>query len=441
MFKQWVVGGCCVLLLVSEARAQEPFNIAVQPAKLATFFTELYGPNGLIVESLAVLPTGETHSAHFNSAFQTEFTQLGVALTSQLASVPLPSPAASFTYELDPQLGVFTRSTESFGPILAERAETLGAGRFSFGFTYQRFDFDTIEGLDLGSVPAVFTHDDFERRGGREDLVTTVNSINAEVNQFTAFLTYGLTDRLDLSLAIPLVSTDLTVVSDATVQRIGTVNPEIHFFRTEDDSIGTRRMFTAFGTASGLGDITLRIKGTLKKSGSSHVGLGLDVRVPTGDENDLLGVGAAGVRPFFIWSVAQQAISPHVNFGYLWNGTSSLGGNPATGESADLPDQGFFTVGADFGVGSRFTFAIDVIGQYILDAPRLVRENFLALDGVSVFPNIRFVEESYEQVSGAVGFKLNVASSLLVDFNLLFKMDDNGLRDKVTPLIGFEYSF
>ena len=26
-------------------------------------------------------------------------------------------------------------------------------------------------------------------------------------------------------------------------------------------------------------------------------------------------------------------------------------------------------------------------------------------------------------------------------FNRLFKLDENGLRDKVTPLIGLEYSF
>ena len=33
-----------------------------------------------------------------------------------------------------------------------------------------------------------------------------------------------------------------------------------------------------------------------------------------------------------------------------------------------------------------------------------------------------------------------VAASLwLVDFNLLFNLDNNGLRDKITPLVGLEY--
>ena len=39
------------------------------------------------------------------------------------------------------------------------------------------------------------------------------------------------------------------------------------------------------------------------------------------------------------------------------------------------------------------------------------------------------------------GFKANVAGSLLIDVNMLFKLNENGLRDKLTPLIGLEYSF
>ncbi len=417
--------------------AQDPFNVAVPVDSLSTIFTQLYGPGGLVVDSLTTLPSGQTHSAHFNSAFQAEFTQFGVALTSQLAAVPLPSPASGFTYEFDSNLGVFQRTSQSFGPILAERAETIGGGRFTFGFTFQNFSFDSIEGLDIDSIPAVFTHDSAELRGGREDLVTTVNSVDARVNQFTAFISYGLTDRLDLSLAIPVVSTDLTVISNATVQRIGTTNPETHFFRAYDDSVGEQRIFTAFGSASGIGDLTLRLKGRMAGSAA----LGLDVRVPTGDEENLLGVGAPGVRPFFVLSRSSKAFSPHMNVGYLWNGSSVLAGDPSTGEAGDLPDQVTYVFGADFGVSQRFTFVLDVLGTYLIDAPRLNQSTFHALDGRSTFPTVSFTTESYNLLSGAVGFKLNVVESLLVDVNLLFNLDNNGLRDKITPLVGFEYAF
>ena len=430
--------GLALRLSSSLVSAQEPFNVAVPVDQLSTIFTQLYGPGGLIVDSLAVLPSGATHSAHYNSDFQSQFTQFGVALTSQLAAVPLPSPAGGFTYEFDSELGVFQRSSQSFGPILTERAETLGGGRFSFGFTFQNFSFDTIEGLDLSSVPSVFEHDSAFLGGGRIDVVTTSNAINARVNQFTTFVSYGLTDRFDLSLAIPIVSTDVTVISTATIQRLGTAGNEVvHFYRQQGDAIGNQRSFTASGSASGIGDLTIRLKGRM----SSGSALGLDIRMPTGDEKNLLGVGAAGIRPFLIFSRSSRAFSPHFNFGYLWNGSSVLAGNPATGESADLPDQATYVIGADFGVSERFTFVIDILGNYLIDAPRLVRTQFQARDGVTSFPTIRFENDSYNLLSGAVGFKLNVFESLLIDMNILFNLDDNGLRDKITPLFGFEYAF
>ena len=101
----------------------------------------------------------------------------------------------------------------------------------SFGLAFQRFTFDTIEGLDLQKVPAVFSHDNAHLLGGREDVVTTLNSIQATVGQLTTFVTVGVTDRFDLSVALPVLANDMTVVSDATVQRLGTTDPLTHFFR------------------------------------------------------------------------------------------------------------------------------------------------------------------------------------------------------------------
>ena len=171
-----------------------------RPPRLASVFAGLFGPNGLVVNSESVLPDGSTHSAHFNSAFQSNFTQFNIALASQLTALPLPSPASGFTYRFDASTGTFVRSTQSFGPILTDRAETIGRGRFAFGFNFQHFSFDQLEGVDLTNVPSVFTHDDFQLGGGRADVVTTANAIDVSVGQWTGALTYGLTDRLDVSL-------------------------------------------------------------------------------------------------------------------------------------------------------------------------------------------------------------------------------------------------
>ena len=193
----------CALALPSSARAQQPYNLASPVRNLATLFTDLYGPNGLVVDSEATLPGEQPHTAHFNNDFQANFGKFSTALVSQFVTVPLPSPATGFTYHFDPSTGVFERTTQSFGPILSERAETIGARRASFGFATQRFTFDTIEGLDLNKVPAVFTHDNAQLLGGRQDVVTTVNSIQATVSQFTTFVTIGVSDRFDVATGPP----------------------------------------------------------------------------------------------------------------------------------------------------------------------------------------------------------------------------------------------
>src|SRR5215831_8967263 len=124
----------CFVFASSTARAQDPYRLYSPIQNLATLFTDLFGPQGLRVDSEATLPGEQPHNAHFNSDFQSNFDKFTTAMVGQLVTVPLPSPASGFTYEVDPTTGVFRRTTQSFGPILAERAETIGTGRLSVGF-------------------------------------------------------------------------------------------------------------------------------------------------------------------------------------------------------------------------------------------------------------------------------------------------------------------
>ena len=420
-----------VLSVAGEARAQS----------LSQLIPNLFGSGGLTVRSETQLPDGSNHSAHFNSSFQQSFTPFNTALASQLAAVPLPSPASGFTYTFDSSLGVFKRSTQSFGPILSDRADTVGRHKLSIGFNFQHFNFDSIDGVGLGSVPVVFTHDNPAAGTGRDDLVVTSNRIEVELGQFTAFLNYGLFDRLDISLAIPVVSVDLAATSIASIQRIGTTNPATHFFGEGGGDYGTSATFAAEGSSTGIGDMIFRLKGTVYKEGSTALALGGEVRLPTGDEENLLGSGATGLAPFLVFSSSHKTFSPHVMIAYQWNGDSVLAGDVGRGTKGDLPDQLFYQVGADLGVTKRLTLAVDLLGRTVIDGQRMAGDTFAALDGRSTFTNVRFETASFNVVNGAVGIKFNPAGNLLVDVNVLFKLNDAGLRDRITPLVGFEYSF
>ncbi|HLX43042.1 MAG TPA: hypothetical protein VKR43_06395, partial [Bryobacteraceae bacterium] len=115
----------------------------------------LFGPQGLSLFSNPVFP----HYAHFIGSAQTTMNQsLGASIATQLAILPIISPSSGFTYKYDSATGAFVRSTTSFGPIYTERAETIGRGKFSFGTSYQRFRFGSLDGLNLHNIPAVFSH-------------------------------------------------------------------------------------------------------------------------------------------------------------------------------------------------------------------------------------------------------------------------------------------
>ncbi len=86
-------------------------------------------------------------------------------------------------------------------------------------------------------------------------------------------------------------------------------------------------MFTrAKGSATGIGDVTIRVKGNVIQREAFRVALALDIRTPTGNARELLGSGSTGIKPFIAVSAGKR-VSPHANIGYQYNGSSILAGN------------------------------------------------------------------------------------------------------------------
>ena len=123
------------------------------------------------------------------------------------------------------------------------------------------------------------------------------------------------------------------------------------------------RQYFAEGSAGGVGDLVARVKTTLMREGTRAFAAGLDVRMPTGDEKNLLGSGALGLRPFAAVSASMGAFAPHANVAYQWNGESPLAGDVRTGEEADLPDQFMYVVGADVLIAERLSVIFDLSGS------------------------------------------------------------------------------
>jgi hypothetical protein len=402
------------------------------------------------------------HSTHFldeGDRLRATGIVINQALVTQLSTFPISSTSGGFTYSYDATVGTFTRSSDSFGPLFTERAQTIGKGKWNVGFSYLSSSYDTIDDLELEEGELIFhlvhgdtnlddTHTNFFFEG---DVIEANTYIGLESETSTVFFTYGFTDRFDAAIAAPLVSVDLEARSQLTILPLSTPteSPPIHIF--DDDS--RVRNFTDSGDASGIGDVLVRLKYRLSGKGESGWALATDVRLPTGDEEDLLGTGATQTKLFVIGSTGWGSFSPHVNLGY----TFSSGGSDLAG---DLPDEINYSLGMDWAVHPRVTLNADFVGRTLQDAVRLESNPtefpFCMMRSTApgppvcapggsttaTLPELSGSEGDLDLWFGAAGLRFNPVGNLLISANALLSLGDEGLQsDDVLPVISIDYSF
>lgn len=448
---------CFVLdvIFASAAFAQSPCPTATLNPN-ATFsgdmvclVPQVYGPGGLVGTNNAgpLNPTTKFHhEVHFQASSLESFSPLNSEIGVQLSQLPFASPASGFVFSFNPSLGVVARTTESFGPILTERADTIGRHKLFVGASYQYFDFDGVSGVNLRNFGAVFHH---EHVPGNfvfaNDIVATTNRIDLKVHQVTAVATFGLTNRLDVSVAIPIVDVRMGVSSAATI--VSFESPCcIHNFAIpspypshEVVMSSSQATFFNANSALGIGDVVVRGKFELLKRERTGFALGVDLHTPTGDAKNFLGSGTFGARPFATFSYAAR-VSPHASVGYLWNGQSILAGNITTGTTAHLPDVVTYSAGADAGINRHLTLGVDFIGQTLRKATEISPSTYVDFGGVSHL-NVSTSTASINQANVAVGGKFNVVGRLIVSGDVLFRVNDAGLHSKPAPLVGISYNF
>ncbi len=434
------------LVLVGAARPA----CAQSSEGLAGLLLRFFSPTNPVVLAPNTQNPAQSHDAHFRSQDNAQATlrQLNAGIAAQLSTFPIGSSSGGFTYTFDESLGVYNRTTQSFGPVFAERPLTAGQGKFSFAVNYQHGTWDRFEGRDLGGgeLPLYLTHEDTNRDGSNlnlffeGDLIQADLAIDLKTDTSVFLANYGVSERLDIGVALPFQRIDLDARIVATVDNIATSTAPnvIHFF--EDGS--TQRAYPESGSASGIGDVLVRAKWNFFRGASASAALGSDLRLPTGDEAELLGSGATQVKLYGVVGGSPGRFSPRAGFGY----TFSSGGSEFTG---DLPHELNYTAGFDLALHPRFTIAADFVGRTLLDAERLVLQTRSYQFTQRNDPTLRQVDRqtlgsetgSLGLYLASVGFKLNPVGRLLLVGNVLISLGDGGLQDQLTPVFGLDYSF
>lgn len=373
----------------------------------------------------------------FDEANPNPFAPITSAFATQLTQLPLASPASGIIYSYDSRSGIPHRvGQETYGPVLTERGDTIGRYKLFIASTYQRFTFSSLDGIGLHNIPVVFNVCAIT---GQCAPIGTTDRLSLTVNQVAIFGTFGITSRIDVSIAAPVnnISESAGAVScnpcNGPIDYSNPANPIQYVFQSASRS----------GSSTGIGDMVLRFKARVLSRKKYKLALGGDFRAPTGDALNFLGSGAPGVRPFAALSRGGR-FSPHVNTAFQWNGNSILGSNVA-GTSGKLANDFFYSAGMDSALGHRVTVAVDYLGDYVNNQFRLSRisTQIPATPTVPAFtvPDVSVVKGSFNTVKGSVGLKYNPVKNLLITGNVLFRFDHNGLRNNPVPLAGISFSF
>ena len=358
-------------------------------------------------------PPFPSHQPHFTASSLEGLDNLNSAIASSLGFLSLKSSVSSFTFDIEQ--GVPVRTTDSLGPLLAERAPTLGKGKLNLAFSYTRINFSTFQGTPLDKLTLQFHHEDVNNNGiidttgpfrFESDVIQATIDLSITEDVYTLFATYGITPHWDVGVVIPIIHINVHATGDATIIRNSDISQFVHNFGPDSSPSHV----TSGGEATGVGDILLRTKyNFLRNEGAWPDLAGLfQVKLPTGNPDDLLGTGYTNFLPMLVASKTYGFFTPHLNIGY----------EVTTGPSSDNNLRYIF--GFDARLHPRLTFATDFLGRWQPDG---------TVDGNNT-------------LDAAFGLKWNPIGSFLIGGYAQVPLNRNeGLRANVIWSVGLEYTF
>lgn len=382
--------------------------------------------------------------------------------------VPIASVAPAFSYHYNPTLSIFERSTGMLGPLFAERALTIGKGKFNFNIGYAYVGFDDINGTSLDNLrtgPGVLLTGNKVDPGNAAQLRT---NLNVQTQVIVPTFRYGITDDLDVSLVVPILNTSLRIrnttvlVATQMTPGLGDLSNPVNL----QNNIGKLRYVATTPTplvlpgmksqsvgsaqsSTGVGDIILRAKYNFWRDEGGVAAYGLSLLLPSGNEDDLQGTGETHVTPSLIVSqVMYDRLEPHLNLGIDFNAN-------------DVDRSSFaYVAGATLQMWQPLALMIDVIGrtefnglsvnqsqlnsgglllskpvsQCTQDAPCSGQET-----NVAVFP--KNLAQRNDIVNFAFGLRYALGEAGSIYFGGVVPLNNDGFRSDFIPSGGIEYTF
>lgn len=330
-------------------------------------------------------------------------------LLTEFASLPTTSSSPGLIYSFNPSLGTVARASDGFGPFFTERSLTAGKNQVSFGISTRIERFTSLDGHDLRDGTFVTSGNQFRDEAQPFDVETL--KLDLELRTLELFANVGLTDKLDVGVAVPFESISL----DGERRETYRGQPLLQA--------------SASAHATGVGDIAVRAKYDFFESDKDAdfpgVAAVVEARLPTGDDQNLLGAGKTSLRVLGVSSYEGVRFGGQVNLGFVVGGLSN-----------ELQYRGAF----EFNATPRVTLVGELVGRRLSDVGHIIttRTPNPVISGVDT---IRLESDggSSHATSAVAGVKWNIAGTFLLGGSVAVPLTDTGLRSRVIAQIGLDY--
>lgn len=410
--------------------------------------------------------SGQTfHGAHYLQAAADADSLLKPALNSLVAtnvsSFPLSSTGAAVTFDFSS--GRPLSITESADPIFAETARTIGKGKLNLGFNYTYLNLARFRGLSTQDIRFSFAHVDVEQAtpappslgdpSYENDYIDVFLGLDVNASIAVLSATYGITNLLNFGVSVPVVHVSLegnakAVINSYTFGRLipGFPQREGAAHRFNEDALNPllTEETRYEDSATGIGDIALRLKYNFSRSADADLAALVDIRLPTGDEKNFLGTGKINARISGIASKKMGEFTPHLNLAFDRRG--------ADFDSNELE----LVAGFDQKIAAGVALAVDFLGAFDLQSG----------EAIKLFPGVARVSDQFTNSAGntghivreidlsniperdndntldiALGFRAAPSKGFLLLGNILVPLNNGGLRSSVAPTLGATISF
>jgi hypothetical protein len=258
-------------------------------------------------------------------------------------------------------------------------------------------------------------------------------NLDLAVTVTTLYATYGITDRIDFGLVVPVVSTRMHGESSTQIIPFGGPNA-VHFFAGTPTDPVLSASRSVSGSSLGLGDVAVRTKVSVHEGQQSSVALLGEARFATGSADDLLGAGSWSGRGLAILSGRINAFSPHLNLGYVYHSRD---------DKRPWNDAVLAVAGFDHLMTEHVTIAAEVVSELQVGDSKLQLPEEVVFDSPfhrSIQPTT-IPDRRDDLVNGSLGFKFTVPRGFTLVANALVPLNRGGMRPDIIYTTGVELSF